>query len=87
MRGAIATKQPRGIRSGLPGSPRSEAEALLRGSPDSSLAMTSLLFIIFCFLFIAFFDHFFWILQQGQLMFWLVLGMLASCLKMKKPLG
>lgn len=37
------------------------------------------LIIIFCgFLFIGLFDHFFWTLQQGQLMFWLVLGILAS---------
>jgi O-antigen ligase len=30
------------------------------------------------FLFIGLFDHFFWTLQQGQLMFWLVLGLLAG---------
>ncbi|MEA2113475.1 MAG: O-antigen ligase family protein [Patescibacteria group bacterium] len=35
--------------------------------------------ILFCgFLFIGIFDHFFWTLQQGQLMFWIVLGILAS---------
>lgn len=37
------------------------------------------LIIVFCgFLFMGLFDHFFWTLQQGQLMFWLVLGILAS---------
>lgn len=30
------------------------------------------------FLFIGLFDHFFWTLQQGQLMFWLVLGLWAG---------
>ena len=38
----------------------------------------SLMFIILCSLFIAFFDHFFWTLQQGQLIFWILLGILAS---------
>lgn len=38
----------------------------------------SLFFTVICFLFIAFFDHFFWSLQQGQLMFWLTLGMIAA---------
>jgi len=36
-----------------------------------------------CFLFIALFDHFFWTLQQGQLMFWLILGLIA--VKKKAP--
>ncbi len=35
-------------------------------------------FIIVSFLFIGLFDHFFWTLQQGQLIFWLVLGIMAS---------
>ncbi len=38
-----------------------------------------LLAILVSFLFIGLFDHYFWTLQQGKLMFWLVLGlMLAS---------
>lgn len=38
-----------------------------------------LLFIIFfTFLFIGIFDHFFWTLQQGQLMFWIFLGLMAG---------
>ena len=37
-----------------------------------------LLFIVFCILFISLFDHFFWTLQQGQLMFWLIIGLMFS---------
>lgn len=37
-----------------------------------------LVIIFYGFLFIGLFDHYFWTLQQGQLMFWLVLGILAS---------
>jgi O-antigen ligase len=37
-----------------------------------------LLFIVLSSLFIGLFDHFFWTLQQGQLMFWILLGILAS---------
>ena len=37
-----------------------------------------LLSLIFGILIISCFDHFFWTLQQGQLMFWLVLGIIAS---------
>ncbi|MBU2068267.1 O-antigen ligase family protein [Patescibacteria group bacterium] len=38
-----------------------------------------MLFILFlCLLLIGLFDHFFWTLQQGQLMFWLILGLLSS---------
>ncbi len=36
------------------------------------------LIVIFSFLFISLFDHFFWTLQQGQLIFWLTLGVLAG---------
>jgi len=38
----------------------------------------TLLFLLLGFLFIGFFDHFFWSLQQGSLMLWLVLGILVS---------
>ncbi len=44
-----------------------------------------LLLIVFCLLFIGLFDHFFWTLQQGQLIWWLVLGMIASFSKRKTP--
>ena len=37
-----------------------------------------LLLIVFSFLFIGLFDHFFWTLQQGQLMFWLTLGIMGA---------
>lgn len=40
-----------------------------------------LFFIIISFLFIGFFDHFFLTLQQGQLIFWIILGIIASDLK------
>jgi len=42
------------------------------------------LFLLIAFLFIGFFDHFFWTLQQGGLMFWLVSGIVASCSRVKK---
>ncbi len=35
-------------------------------------------FIVLSFLLIGLFDHFFWTLQQGQLIFWLVLGLVAG---------
>lgn len=38
----------------------------------------SLFFAFVCFLLIGFFDHFFWTLQQGQMLFWLVLGLMAN---------
>jgi len=37
-----------------------------------------LLVLVFSFLLLGFFDHFLWTLQQGQLIFWLVLGLLAG---------
>ncbi len=51
-----------------------------RGQSPSRRPMFNycLVFVIFSFLFIALFDHFFWTLQQGQIMFWLVLGITAS---------
>jgi len=36
------------------------------------------LIVVSCFLLIGLFDHFLWTLQQGSLIFWLVLAMLAS---------
>jgi O-antigen ligase len=39
-----------------------------------------ILSIFSAFLFIGFFDHYFWTIQQGQLTFWLIAGLLvASC--------
>ena len=39
-----------------------------------------LIAILISFLFVGLFDHYFWTLQQGRLIFWLVLGLiLANC--------
>jgi len=76
LRRVEAGSEASGIRSRLPRSP---------DVTSGSLAMTSLLLTVFCFLFIGLFDHFFWTLQQGQLMFWLALGMIASFSKRKTP--
>ncbi|KKS64815.1 MAG: O-antigen ligase-related protein [Parcubacteria group bacterium GW2011_GWB1_42_6] len=38
----------------------------------------SFLFIAYNFLFIGLFDHFLWDLQQGQLLFWMILGIIAG---------
>jgi len=40
--------------------------------------------ILIAFLFIGLFDHYFWTLQQGRLMFWLVLGLMLSVSDYKK---
>ena len=37
-----------------------------------------LFLLIICFLIFGLFDHFFWTLQQGQLIFWFILGLTAS---------
>jgi hypothetical protein len=37
-----------------------------------------LIAILISFLFIGLFDHYFWTLQQGRLMFWLVLGLILT---------
>ena len=37
-----------------------------------------LLAILISFLFIGLFDHYFWTLQQGRLMFWLILGLILA---------
>jgi O-antigen ligase len=44
-----------------------------------------LLFLIFCVISLT--DHFFWTLQQGRLMFWVLAGILASFLQNKKVLS
>ncbi|MDD2753319.1 MAG: O-antigen ligase family protein [Candidatus Portnoybacteria bacterium] len=43
-----------------------------------NLSESHLLFIVGALLLIGLFDHFLWDLQQGQILFWLVLGILAS---------
>lgn len=43
-----------------------------------NLSVSCLLFLIFCLLLIGLFDHFLWDIQQGQILFWLLLGILAS---------
>ena len=45
---------------------------------ENSLLTYSLLLITFYILLISMYDHYFWTLQQGSLMFWIVLGLLAS---------
>ncbi len=47
-----------------------------RGRADFTI--NCLLFIVFCLLLFGLVDHFEWDLQQGQLMFWLFLGILAA---------
>ena len=42
------------------------------------LSVSCLLFIVCCLLFLGLFDHFLWDLQQGQILFWLVLGLLSA---------
>ncbi len=56
---------------------RSVSQQKLEAAGDK-LTVYCLLFTVCCLLTIGFFDHFLWDLQQGQLMFWLFLGVLAS---------
>jgi len=42
------------------------------------LGISSILFIVVCLLLIGLFDHFLWDIQQGQILFWLMLGLLSS---------
>ncbi|MBU2037356.1 O-antigen ligase family protein [Patescibacteria group bacterium] len=42
------------------------------------LAVSCLLFAVGCLLFFGLFDHFLWDLQQGQILFWLMLGLLGA---------
>jgi O-antigen ligase len=51
---------------------------LEREAIKNRLALYCLLGIACFFLASGFFDHFFWDLQQGQLMFWIVLGIIAG---------
>ncbi|PIY75070.1 MAG: hypothetical protein COY85_01340 [Candidatus Portnoybacteria bacterium CG_4_10_14_0_8_um_filter_40_50] len=51
---------------------------LERKAIKDKLAFYSFLSIVFFLLAIGFFDHFLWDLQQGQLMLWIMLGILAS---------
>jgi len=44
-------------------------------------------FCLFIFLIIGLFDHFFWTLQQGQLMFWIVLGLLFGAAPNRQRFG
>ena len=44
---------------------------------ENSLLFT-FYFCLFAFLIIGLFDHFFWTLQQGQLMFWIILSILSA---------
>ncbi len=52
---------------------------------SNSLVIGHWLLVIFLgFLFIGFFDHYFWTLQQGGLIFWLVLGILGGLLNVSR---
>lgn len=42
------------------------------------LFISCFLFLAFCLLTFGFFDHFLWDLQQGQILFWLVLGIISA---------
>jgi O-antigen ligase len=37
--------------------------------------------ILFSFIFIMLFDHYFWDIQQGQIMLWMVMGLIAGSIK------
>ncbi len=57
----------------------SRLSAVALAKADETLLFYSLILSVFIgFLFIGLFDHYFWTLQQGQLVFWLVLGILLS---------
>lgn len=45
---------------------------------EKKLFITGYALLVFGFLLFAFFDHFFWTLQQGRLMFWIVLGIFSG---------
>jgi len=49
---------------------------VLASRATALLAMYGVLFLLF--LTLGFFDHFFWTLQQGRLMFWIIAGILAG---------
>lgn len=51
---------------------------IFRLSIQSKKIPLSLFFVLFSFLFIGLFDHFLWTLQQGQLLFWLTLGIMGA---------
>lgn len=48
------------------------------GRSQEKPAVIDLLLLFLGFLVWGFFDHFFWDLQQGRLLFWIILGLLAS---------
>jgi hypothetical protein len=47
-------------------------------SRETIILQIGLISILIGYLFIGFFDHYYWTLQQGQLVFWLVLGSIVS---------
>ncbi len=59
------------LREWIPGQARNDN--LQKNAPYLGLVI-----VFFGFLFMGLFDHFFGTLQQGQLMFWLILGIIAS---------
>ncbi|MDP3056905.1 MAG: O-antigen ligase family protein [bacterium] len=52
-------------------------------SRETFLMQTGLISVFIGFLFIGLFDHYFWTLQQGQLTFWLTIGLVLSTAKDK----
>lgn len=58
---------------------RQKAQIFLEGKILSSKALfISLFAVLFGFFPILLFDHYFWSIQQGALLFWLILGLVAS---------
>ncbi len=63
-------------------------EMLRRILSDFRGELRVLFLLIFCaFLIQGFFDHYFWTLQQGRLIFWAVLGIMAGYSDEKRPLA
>lgn len=48
-----------------------------KNSPNLTIQLL-LKFILFAFLIIALFDHYFWTIQQGQIIFWLAIGYILA---------
>jgi len=50
----------------------------MEGMRETICLKNLMLSIFIAFLFMGLFDHYFWTLEQGQLTFWLVLGILSA---------
>lgn len=60
---------------------KSMGEEISAGKRETILFTRLMLAVFVGFLFIGLFDHYFWTLQQGQLTFWLVLGVLMASME------